>query len=182
MAAIDVQTTLIDRAWALIEARAALTEAFKERNRIKFPATVKQPFKTTWQDGDFPELTIGIPTLTDSWFTIEERFTYSPTFNTATQPWTEDVTLAMNLDVVHRDLNLTAANALTSELLTALRLGGPALGITAFRVQRVGPAIARNRIATGRAMEYATTNGTPRWTTQITLPVLVRFKGGALIT
>jgi hypothetical protein len=159
MAAIDVQTTLIDRAWALIEARAALTEAFKERN-----------------------LTIGIPTLTDSWFTIEERFTYSPTFNTATQPWTEDVTLAMNLDVVHRDLNLTAANALTSELLTALRLGGPALGITAFRVQRVGPAIARNRIATGRAMEYATTNGTPRWTTQITLPVLVRFKGGALIT
>jgi len=187
MAATDFITTLINRYWTLLEAHAPIvTEGsagyIAPRNRIKLTGTLKDPFKNGWNDGDFPELTIGVPAFSDSLFTREQHYNHRPAYNPTTEPWTEDVQLDVSIEIIHPDMQYAAASARTLEVLTAIRKGGPALGITAFRVQQTGPIIGRNAVVSGRAGEYANAGGTRRLSTIITNPVLLRFKGSQLIT
>lgn len=188
MAATDHETAVINRIWALKEAHAPLADVFAERNCIKITQGRKDPFKMSWNDGDFPEMIVSIPTTTDSLFTIGEGYIRQPAFPVSSVGWTEDKLLNAVIDVTHKDMNLSVHSANVNELLTAIRKGGPCLAtvggiVTAlpFRVFRIGPANVTTRVARGRFGELATTNGVPRFASSINLPVLLRLQGSELI-
>ncbi len=196
MPAIDHATILTERAWALIEAHAPLAvdaTGIAVRNRIKLTAeTVKNPFKEGWNDGDFPELTIGVTGSNDSWYTLGEKYGYSPTFRPTLEAWPEEISFDMAMEVVHRDRNFNAAHKLNAEIKTAVRLGGPSFSLPTigvpvalpFRVHRVGPVRTQSQVGIGRSGLFSGAGGssTPRIVSLISFPIVVRLDGKELLT
>jgi hypothetical protein len=184
MPAIDHESILALRLWTVLEAHGPFTTAVKEGNRIKLYGDKPTPIKLTWSQSpaDFPEVTISCPGVADSLYTLAERYGMTRTFNPATRAVTCELTFGIAIDIVHRDTNFPVARALNAEVMTAIRLAGPTLGVTEFAVTRAGPATRSMRIVSGRFGDLGDAGGVPRLATSINLPVKVQAQTSDLLT
>jgi hypothetical protein len=183
VAATDYIKLLIDRAWALLEAHTPWTDAVKVGNRIKFDT--KAGGRVGGLPNDFPRAAIFIAALNDSLFTLEQTYQHRSTFNVNTMAWTEDLMIALRVLLVFKDQRIASATPLAMETLTALRKGGPALGlaITGGNIMRVGPA--QFTFSNTTAADDATVDSNvvePHLSANVDLPILLRLKGNQLIT
>lgn len=130
MAATDYSSTVYARLWALLEGHTPFTDSVAEGNRIKFTADEADPTKGTWNDADFPECTIFPPQISDTNWSQHRGYGQTRTYNVSTAP---AVAMGMSytypLVIVHRDWRWGVAGLLVHETLTAIRKGGPALGL-----------------------------------------------------
>lgn len=186
MAAYDHETAIITQLWAVLEAHAPFTDVVKAGNRVKLNSGKADALKLNWANSpnDFPEVTIVVAQSSDSLYTLAESYAMRPgaTFTPATDGRTCEMVFVAVIDIVHRDTNFVAARQLTAEIMTAIRKAGPSLGITAFRVQRIGPVTKQSRIIAGRFGEMGDAGGVRRITTSINLPVIVRAQTSELLT
>lgn len=179
MTATDYESALISRLWAILEAHTPFTDVVKVANRIKLlDAPPKLGIKH--DPTSFPKVVIDIPTTSDTLYTLGESYAMraGATFNTATQGVAEDLNFNVVIDIQH-DKTFSTARQLVAEILTALRKAGPNLGITAFRLQRIGPAqVQHARSSDGDDRGIA---GPRPLATRINLPALLRVKTSDLL-
>lgn len=179
MAATDYLTAVYSKLRALLEGHAPYTSAVKIGNRIYMDGDKIDPFKNAMQDSDFPQAALFMGDLTDSMFSLEQQYAYRGV-TAQNAVWTEDLTPVYQLAITHPDLRMAPANLLTLEAMTAIRKGGPRLGLE--YVQLVGPIRATRTIVTNERDEGGNPTGRRRLRTDITIPVLIRLKGHQLIT
>jgi hypothetical protein len=185
MAATDYLSAIYDQAWAALEAHAPWTAIVLAADRIKLADDTPDPSKNSWNDDDFPEATLLFGELNDSMFTLTQRYNFTETFDPTSDAggWIERIQLSLVLILIHKDLRKSAATLLKLETLTALRkqTGAPRFGKS--YVQSFGPVTsAADQIISGRAGDFADSGGPRRLMTVFNIPVLMQFKGSALIT
>jgi hypothetical protein len=185
MAATDYLSGIYDQAWAALEAHAPWTSIVLAANRIKLDDANPDPTKNSWNDSDFPEATLLFGELNDSLFTLAKRYDFTPTFDPTSNAagWVEQIQTSLVLILIHKDLRKSAATMLKLETLTALRkqTGAPRFG--KFYVQSFGPVTSLpDQIIAGRSGDFADSGGPKRLMTVFNIPVLMQFKGSALIT
>jgi hypothetical protein len=188
--AVNIEQMIVARAWALLEASAKFTTIVKEGNRIRLDAEGKKyPLKTTWNDSDFPEVTVAYPIITHSMFTIERTYAMGQaSYNPALSPEAVDLDCVVNIEVVHQFQNIVAMGQLNAEILKALFAGGPrwlrvnnvVTPLPLERVQLAGPVRMTTNMANARPLGTAG-DGMIRPVTVFPVPLKIRTNGPALL-
>lgn len=180
MAATDYVTQVHDRLWELLEAHSPFAIAFKPGNRIKVVAGKAFPFKPVHKgDTDVPEAMLVLGDFSDQTFTEASTYrnaTALPAAAPSVALWTEEYRLV----ITHRDANFGLASQQIMEIRTALRKGGPRLGL-GF-VWNWGPLSGSRQIIAEAVDEIGELAGTRRLVTTLRIPVTFRFHNGELLT
>jgi hypothetical protein len=172
MAATDFAKVGYDKIWALLEAHAGFAGAVHEGNRIKWSNGLIVPYKPSKGPDDFPEAALELGDLSDTAFTLTQKYAYTPTFNPANEHWTQRETHAYVLKLTHQDLRIGSDTPLEQIARAAIAKGGPRWGLAS--VFSWGP-IAGNRLI-GFSDE---STGTFRLQTNLYIPVTFQFDGNA---
>jgi hypothetical protein len=128
MAIPDIFKAAYDQTYALLEARAVWTGMVKAGNRIKLGAKdaqgreIKEPFKRTFQDGDFPQSVLIFGQITDGQQPAQQITTFGMTQGTCTFRQTE-IAVELLLGLSHLDRSLADNDTLNLETMAALREG-----------------------------------------------------------
>jgi hypothetical protein len=178
MSATNYIEIVYGRIWDLLGQYPPLAQAIPVGNRIRLDAALPMPFKTAKQDGDFPEAVLLAYGGGDSEYSSFKTFPMAnagaiPIAQSWIETWTETFALTIN----HRDLQLDVALSTEAAALTALRLGGPRLGLPF--VHRWGQVAIARQITTGRSPPFdaAGADGTRRLTSTLEFAVTLRLKG-----
>jgi hypothetical protein len=181
MSATDHWTTIYDRYWTLLEGHAPWAAIFKPGSRIKLSGNVSDPIKPSIADADLPQATLFMGgDGADSMYTLTQNYAYTTSFVPASGRWIEDLTVAYVLVLITRDLRLGVMNPALAETLTALRKGGPRLGLES--VHAWGPVTWQHKITAAEVDANDNPVGTKRMAYTLTIPTTLRFKGASLIT
>lgn len=177
MAAQDFLTAIYDKIWALLEAHGPWTALVKPGNRTRFSGDKMNPVKTNRMDADLIEATLWPAVIDeDSMFLATENYGHKVAFNVSTQSWRERITASFALELITPDLKIKTAHAVILESLTALRKGGPTLGLS--YVRSWGPVTMDKR----PAEQLEPISGTRRMVSMINIPVTMHWQGSSLIT
>lgn len=174
MSETDYTSAIYARLWALLEAHATFASLVKPGNRIKLDGSAADPFKQSLNDGDLPQVVIGMGDAEDSLWTLTQQYAYSHLTPAAQLSGVSREVMNFTITHVGVDLRIGKANPITHAILTALRKGGPRLGLA--YVQTCGPAHYGHRITASQVNEYGDAAGTKRLVVTITVPVAVQFK------
>lgn len=179
MAATDFESVVYSKLKALLLAHAPWTALVLENNRVWMDVDVTDPLANrNWQDGDFPRSVLGVGSFGDTLFNLTPKYAYSPSFNVATENWVERLTYTHILTLTHRDLRVVVNNKLRDETMTAIRKGGPRLGLARI----VSFSMSGDRFITASALDDAgNPSGTKRMVTRILLTTIVQLHGNELV-
>lgn len=119
MAIPDIFKIIYDQIYALLEARSVWTGIVKEGNRIKL-GDKPDPFKKTFQDGDFPQSVLIPGTLTDGLPAAQQIQTFGMLQGLCTARQTE-MAVELLLGLSHNDEKIADVDTLNLETLAALR-------------------------------------------------------------
>jgi hypothetical protein len=167
------------RLWELLEGHAPVAAAVKPGNRVKLTAGAIVPPKMLMdrkQTADYPELML-LPGDFEWPFFTDKTAGY-PVYNSgaviANQSWLELDTQSYNLTISHGDAKWTAAGLLLAEVKTAIRKGGPRLGLS--WIWRFGP------VTGGTAVE-ASEDTREKWMliSRLRIPIVRRLQGETLL-
>lgn len=154
--------------WTLLEAHSGFTALVKPGNRIKLNGTSANPFKEQLKDGDLPQVSIGLGTGSDTQYRTTAG--YGDTYGATVSGLCNTGLLTQNFTItqITSDLRVGQANPLTHEILTALRKGGPKLGLS--YIKEWGPVSWDHAItATDEA------RGTLRMVVTFSVPVVYQY-------
>lgn len=185
---IDYESAIIEQLWDVLEDNNVFTSMVSPNNRIKLFAADDDaedegasPFKTTWNDGDFPECTIITTDLVDTFWTLAP--TYATRRRSAAQAaMPVDLTITVAIEIVHLNLNYFQRRKLDNAVLKSLRAAGPVFGITDFPIRPAGPLTRRGGVVSSRTGEVANAGGMRRLTSLMTMPVTVRTTSTDLLS
>lgn len=169
-AMLDYLTAIHNRIWQLLEAHAPFVDRVLPGNRIKFNDNRSDPLKLAINDADTPHVTVGQGDFSDSMFTLTPNYAYPPNVTVANLSWVERITQVYVINMVSRDLQITLHNELKLIICTALRKGGPHMGLG--YVQSWGPAAGAPQIVIDDE-----TGNRKRFVSRIAFPVTVQFNG-----
>jgi hypothetical protein len=186
---IDYDSETIKRLWTILENNTDFAAIVDPPNRIKLFAADsdeedagQDPIKTTWNDGDFPEVVIYSPSGSDSLWSTSAAYGMRGGVSAASKSHAVELKLDMAIEVTHQNLNAFRQRKMDDAIRTAIRGAGPNLGITAFNVFPVGPMQYRRLIAAGRAGDIANAGGMKRWVTIHTLGITIPVKSAQLLS
>lgn len=178
MAAINFILEIYQAIWDLVEAHAPTAGKLKPANEVRFDQGKRQPPKMIMgarQDADFPSVKLEARSLVDQAFTSDPTFAVlNDTFEVADGSWQEPITQTFEAKITHNDFQQDKNWQFEAELMTAIRKGGPRLGLAYV----VGWTIQIDR--TEKNKEEA--GGTLRPFTLIRITVQMLFEGSELIS
>lgn len=184
---IDYEGEVIKRLWAILDADTDFDSLVQPTNRIRLYAVTgeedegQSPIKTTWNDGDFPEVAILTTGTNDTMWSLAASYGMRGGVTAAAHQMPVELHIDCVLEVVHMNLNAYQMRRLNNVIATAIRAAGPNLGIVAFPVFPIGPLSQRHLIASRRAGDVADAGGTKRFITVHTLGVLVKASSTDLL-
>jgi hypothetical protein len=131
MSATNYLLALYQKIFALAEAHAPTAGKLKIANEVREDRGLRNPNpQRAKAPADFPRVVLRDKGVTDSVFNEDATFsTQNDDFDPATDSWSEKITQTYEAKILHDGLNLTNASAFELELMTALRKGGPRLGL-----------------------------------------------------
>jgi hypothetical protein len=131
MAATNYILTLYQRIFTLLENHAPTAASLKLGNEVREDQGRLNPRGSTAKaPADFPRVVLRHTGGTDTGFTEEPTFAAMESdIVTAGGTWIEKVTERFEIKAVYDDLSLNKSSIFELELKTAIRKGGPRLGI-----------------------------------------------------
>jgi len=131
MAATNYILAIYQALWNLANAHAPTEAALKLGNQVREDGTHINPRGTRAKaPADFPRAWLRHTGVSDTGFTEDPTFAAMESdIVTAGDGWGEKIAVTYELKVIHADLVLTKASIFELELMTAIRKGGPRLGL-----------------------------------------------------
>lgn len=173
MAATDFIGGVYAKLWTLLEAHGEFTSRVRAGNRIKLDGTATDPFKEFLKDSDLPQVVIGLGSGSDSQYQLTAGYddAYGATVSGLAN--VGNILQTYVITQITADLRIGVANPLTLEILTALRKGGPRLGLS--YVKSWGPVTWDHIITSDRVNEYGDAAGTKRLVVSFSVPVMFQY-------
>lgn len=175
MAASNYILAVYQKIFTLLENHAPTAAALKIGNQIREDQGKLNPRGTiAKQPADFPRIILRHTGMTDSGFTEDATFAAMESdIVDSGDGWSEKVVLNYQAKVIHDSLDLNKASIFELEAMTALRKGGPRLGldyIVAWTTNALTTEVDNDPDAPGRM----------RRVTTITINVTCAFEGTEL--
>lgn len=177
MAAVNFILAIYQQLWTLAEGHAPTRGKLKDGNEVREDQGRLNPRGARAKaPADFPRIILRHTGLTDTGFIQEPTFANLESDILASgQGWQEQATVTYQAKVIHDDLRLDVGASFELELMTALRKGGPRLGIDYI----VGWTTNLQTVETDADADAP---GRMRRVTTITITVTCLFEGSELIT
>lgn len=179
MAATNYILAIYRALWSLAEAHSPTAGKLKAANEVRFddgkptPPKLRMPVK---QAADFPSVTLRYTGKTDTGFTQDPTFAAMETGIVGSgNGWEEQVTLTYQAKIIHDDLRLDVGGLFELEFETAIRKGGPRLGLDYV----VGWTTNSQTVETDQDPDAM---GHLRRVTTLTINITCLFEGTELIT
>lgn len=179
MAAQQFITAAYDAIWALLTAHTGFTSNVRAGNRLNWTtgqAEVKRFGLGSKAPSDYAEVSLELGGFIDTGYSLTANYGMrNPAVPVSSLVWTEEYQQDFTLTIVTDAKRITVSQLVELETLTALRKGGPRLGLST--VAKWGPVTGE------RAFESTDDTGNiVRPVTRMTIPVLFRFNGQDLLT
>jgi hypothetical protein len=132
MAATNYILAIYRALWTLAEAHTPTAGKLRVGNEVRMDDGKLTPpkLRLNKQAADFPQVTLRYTGETDTGFEQDPTFsTLDPNVVTSGNSWNEQITLTYQAKVIHDDLRLDVGALFELELKTAIRKGGPTLGL-----------------------------------------------------
>lgn len=177
MAAVNFILAIYQQLWALVERHAPTRGKLKDGNEVREDQGRLNPRGTRAKaPADFPRIILRHTGIADTGFTQDPTFaSLESDIVTSGQGWQEQATVTYDAKIIHDDLRMDVGASFELELLTALRKGGPRLGIDCI----VGWTTNSKTVETDADLDAP---GRMRRVTTITITVTCLFEGSELIT
>lgn len=176
MSATNYPKLVYSRIWTLLLAHTPFTTAFPDGKRTRFDGTERDPRHETIGENNLPHATLFPPSINIGGFTSTPNYGHKLNHDPLTaNDWAEIWTLNFRLEVIHRTLEFSPGSLQLMEIATALRKGGPKLGLA--YVRRWGPLSAGAAVNSPPELY-----GESVWRHDLIIPVELFINGSDLVT